>query len=108
MSSDFFSLLDEARVLNSKIITLARLQILSILADFSEDGALYRELKASLAISDGKLISNLNALRKMRYIVKKEVKLENKNLDSYLITREGREALAKARKWMRDLAEAGG
>ncbi len=98
MSDNIQILLETSDRLNSKTISLTRCLILTLLSYFV-DGVQYRELKAALRISDGKLISNLNQLRKMGYIQKSAVKLEHKKLDVYLLTTEGRKELEKIIKW---------
>ena len=72
---------------------------MSLLAYFI-DGLQYRELKAALKISDGKLISNLNQLKNMGYIKKNDVILDRKKLDVYSLTEEGRKEIKKIVEWM--------
>jgi DNA-binding MarR family transcriptional regulator len=97
------SFLEISNKLNTKTLSLTRLQVLTLLAYFN-DGIQYRELKTALNISDGKLISNLKLLRAMKYIDCFPVKIDNKTLDVYRLTREGREELEKTASWMK-LAE---
>ncbi len=101
----FSALMSEARSLNSKLFSLPRLELLSALETFGEDGALYRELKSSLRMEDGVLYANLEALKKMRYLKKNVERVEGKTLDSYAITNEGREALNRVRAWLKKWAE---
>ena len=98
MANGILELVDEVHTLNSKIISVPRLLILVSLEKLGLDGAVYRELKAGLEMDDGILYSNLKALEEMRYIKEKDVKLENKELASYHITDEGKEALVEIRK----------
>lgn len=93
----------EARALNSKVVSVPRLLILHSLEGLGEDGAAYRELKAGLEMEDGRLYSNLKALQEMGYLREKDVKLGNKEMASYHITEEGREALNLARFWLRKI-----
>jgi DNA-binding PadR family transcriptional regulator len=69
------------------------------------DGLQYRELKATLKVSDGKLISNLNQLRNMGYVKKSTARLERKKLDIYYLTPEGKKELVKVVKWMKLIQE---
>lgn len=92
-------LLETSGTINSKTISLTRCLILALLAYFA-DGLQYRELKAALRISDGKLISNLNRLEAMGFIEKSEVKLERKTLDVYSLTPEGRMEVRRIIDWM--------
>lgn len=103
MSDNILTFLEASNTLNKKTLSLTRLQILTLLAYFS-DGIQYRELKTGLNISDGKLISNLKLLKSMKYIDCFSVKIANKTLDVYRLTKEGREELEKTTSWMK-LAE---
>ncbi|MHA1797409.1 MAG: transcriptional regulator, partial [Candidatus Helarchaeota archaeon] len=60
----------------------------------------YRELKAALNVSDGKLKSNLKKLEETNYIEKNEIQLDNKKLDIYYLTESGKNELNKIIKWM--------
>ena len=91
--------LDISNKVNSKATSLIRCQILALL-EYSLDGIQYRELKAVLGVSDGKLISNLTKLLEMGYVEKQEVKLDNKNLQIYILTEAGRKELRKIKNWM--------
>lgn len=51
-------------------------------------------------MDDGVLISNLNALRKMEYLKKNEVQVENKKMDAYKITENGKDAFNKVNAWL--------
>ncbi len=68
---------------------------------FFVDGVQYRELKASLKVSDGKLFSNLQLLKRFGYIEKSEVEVDNKKVDVYGLNTQGRKELNKIRRWMR-------
>ena len=98
MAADVFSLAEEARLLNSKVFSLSRLQIL--LALYDVDGSPFRELKAALKLSDGALFSNLQALGKMGYVTKATSRVETKDLEVYSLTPNGREALEKSKAWL--------
>lgn len=99
-------LLEASSKLNSRAISLMRCLILALLA-YSIDGLQYREIKAALNISDGKLISNLNILNSMGYLKKTEVELDNKKLDVYSLTNEGRKEMEKIARWMELLIKVG-
>lgn len=101
-------LVDESKTLNSKIFTLLRLELMSILASFGEDGITYRELKASLGVSDGALYSNLKVLEKMGYVKPSTIKIEGKELESYKITAEGQIEWERASKWIGKFVSSGG
>lgn len=94
-------LISEAKVLNSKAVSLPRILILLTLKDLQEDGATYRELKIGLEMADGILYSNLNALEEMGYLKSNDITLENKKMTSYSITQEGKEALNSLCSWFR-------
>lgn len=78
---------------------MIRCLILSLLNYFI-DGLQYRELKAALKISDGKLISNLNQLEKFSYIKKSTIKFDNRKLTVYSITNSGKKEMKKITEWM--------
>lgn len=78
---------------------MIRCLILSLLNYFT-DGIQYRELKAALKISDGKLISNLNQLEKFSYIKKSTIKFDNRKLTVYSITNSGKKEMKKITEWM--------
>ena len=103
MGDNVQTFLEASVRLNTKTLSLTRFQILTLLAYF-KDGVQYRELKAALNISDGKLISNLKLLRAMKYVDCFTVEMEKKNLDVYHLTKQGREELEKMTSWMK-LAE---
>jgi len=99
MSDNVQTFLEASDRLNTKTLSLTRFQILTLLAYFGE--VQYRELKASLNISDGKLISNLKLLKAMRYIDCSSVEIDHKSLDVYCLTKTGREELEKMTSWMK-------
>jgi DNA-binding MarR family transcriptional regulator len=110
MSDNIQTFLEASNRLNTKTLALTRFQILALLSYF-RDGIQYRELKTALNISDGKLISNLKLLRTMKYIDCFPVKVDNKTLDVYILTREGKEGLEKTASWMKlagNLVQLGG
>jgi DNA-binding MarR family transcriptional regulator len=84
--------------LNTKTATPIRCLILSLLSYFI-DGIQYRELKAALKISDGKLVSNLNQLKTMCYITKTTVQIDKKTIDIYTLTEKGKKELNKIIEW---------
>lgn len=109
MNQNFLSLLEESTTLNGSIITLTRLQLLISLAIIEQESITYREFKSALQpITDGALYANLNALIEMRYIKKEPIKLEEKELDSYHITPEGKAELERVKSWLKKIIENGG
>ncbi len=105
MHSDLPSLLDAASGLNSGLFSFPRLSILASLYVLGPDGALYRDLKASIGLSDGVLIFNLRALEKTGYVKKSEVALEKKKMDLYWITQDGRKEFEKVREWLEEFTK---
>ncbi|MHA1369356.1 MAG: transcriptional regulator [Promethearchaeota archaeon] len=69
---------------------------------------LYSELKNTLKIPDGELISNLNALKEMGYLVKSKILLDNKELELYEATKKGTMELIKIINWMKMLEKLKG
>ena len=100
MNDDVSRLLETSETLNSQVLSLTRCVILALLAYFV-DGIQFRELKASLKISDGKLISNLNLLKKLGYVEKTEVEVDRKKIDVYSLNPKGRKELNKITDWMK-------
>lgn len=100
MNDDVNRLLETSETLNSQVLSLTRCVILALLAYFV-DGVQYRELKASLKISDGKLISNLKLLKKLGYVEKNEVEVDRKKIDVYSLNPKGRNELNKIIEWMK-------
>ena len=103
MEDGILGLVRESHSLNSKLISVPRLLLLTSLENLGLDGAAYRELKAALEMDDGLLYSNLAALEEMGYVKEQDVKIGNKELASYHICEEGREALIQARVWLRKI-----
>ncbi len=99
MKDNIRMLLDASERINSKTVSSTRCQLLALLTYFA-DGLQYREMKAALKISDGKLISNLNRLEEMALIEKSAVKLERKKLAVYSLTPEGKRTANKIARWM--------
>ena len=77
-------LIENSNKINSNAFNLDRLMILA-LTSFIRDGLQYRELKALLNVSDGKLQSDLNNLREIGYIEKIKVDLDNKKVTIFMI-----------------------
>ena len=100
MKDDISRLLEASETLNTQTLSLTRCVILALLAYFV-DGVQFRELKASLKISDGKLISNLNLLKRLGYIEKVEVEIDRKKVDVYSLNLKGRKELDKITEWMK-------
>jgi DNA-binding MarR family transcriptional regulator len=100
VNDDVSRLLETSETLNSQVLSLSRCVILALLAYFV-DGVQFRELKASLKISDGKLISNLKLLRKLGYVEKNEVEVDRKKIDVYSLNPKGRNELNKITEWMK-------
>lgn len=107
VDGETLALLDEARALNSQLFTLPRLEILSILNYYWPDGVQFRELKAALRMTDGKLLTNIYALGKMGYVKSEKGTVGTKSLTNYRITTEGRLDLAKVRSWLQKWAQEG-
>lgn len=107
MDGNTLALLEEARALNSKLFTLPRLELLSVLDYYAPDSVEFRELKAALKMTDGKLLTNIYSLQKMGYVKSEKGNVENKTLTGYQITTEGRLDLAKVRAWLRKWAKEG-
>ncbi len=85
--------------INSKACTLNRSLLLALCSYFI-DGIEYRELKAALNISDGKLSSNLRALIRVNYLKEEETVLDKKRIKYYLITEKGKKELEKIIEWI--------
>lgn len=100
INDDIYLLLGASERLNSRIVSLTRCVILALLSYFV-DGIQFRELKGALKMSDGKLISNLNGLRAMGYIVKSEAEVDRRKVDVYSLTEKGRIELSKVVEWMK-------
>jgi DNA-binding MarR family transcriptional regulator len=100
MDDSVKQLLETSATVNSRVMTLTRCLIIALLSYFV-DGLQYRELRAALGVSDGKLIANLNQLVEMGFIRKSEVEFDKKKLDVYLLTDSGRKELSKISRWMK-------
>lgn len=103
-NNDIARFLELSRRVNSKAVTLTRCLIL-VLIGYSLDGIQYRELKATLRISDGRLIANLNQLTELGYIRKSEVELDRRKLDVYFLTDEGKDELKTMKQFIGLLLE---
>lgn len=101
-------LVSEAQALNSRVFSLPRLLILASLEGLGADGATYRELKAGLELNDGVLYANLEALKGMGYLRCLTVSIENKQLESYAITKEGFEEWKRVKEWLCKFLGCGG
>jgi len=93
-------LLEKSERVNSSTLSLTRCLILTLL-DYFIDGIQYRELKATLKISDGKLISNLNKLLELQYIKKFEEEINHRKINVYTLTENGRKELKRMIEWMK-------
>jgi hypothetical protein len=100
MDESILKIISESKSLNSKVFSLPRLQLLGSLAELGPDGATFRELKAALELNDGVLYANLEALKEMGYPKAATVKVENKMLESYAMTRAGLEAWTHTKVWL--------
>ncbi len=92
--------MQEAAALNAKVVSLPRLQLLRILEYFHPDGIEFRELQSAMNMSDGKLLSNLYALRDFGYLRPEEVKVENKTLTIYNLSPSGLAEWQRTRHWL--------
>jgi len=100
MQDDIEEFLASSRSLNNDIFSLTRLELL-ILIHYSIEGVQFRELKATLGISDGNLKSNLSKLESLKYIERSEVVMDNKTLSSYTLTDQGSKEVEKIMQWMK-------
>ena len=100
MNDDIHLLLEASETLSDQTVSVTRCTILALLA-FFVGGVQYRELKTALNISDGKLFSNLKILKKLGYIEKAEVEIDNKKVDIYSLNAKGRKELTKITQWMK-------
>ncbi len=94
-----------AKELDSDLITLPRLQILSALYPLNGEVALYRDLKAGLELGDGILFFNLRALEKRGYISKEREQFGSRKMTEYRITGKGKEAFKKIILWLKDFSQ---
>jgi len=100
MNDDIRLLLEISEKLSDQTVSVTRCAIFALLA-FFVGGVQYRELKTSLGISDGKLFSNLKILKKLGYIEKAEVEIDNKKVDVYSLNAKGRKEVNKITQWMK-------
>ena len=94
-----YLLLEKSKRINGMAITHTRTLIMTLLAYFI-DGVQFRELSTALQISDGKLISNLNKLIKLQYVGKFEEQIDNKKIEIYYLTDNGKAELKRIIEWM--------
>lgn len=88
------NLIEDSKTINSAVFKLSRFLILALTA-YIKDGLQFRELKALLNVSDGKLQSDLNKLREMGYLEKFKVEMDTKHVTIYMITETGQKELTK-------------
>ena len=105
MVFDFMSLARDSKLLNPDVFSVIRFQLLLNLSMVDE--APYRDLKSGLELSDGALYTNLKALEKMGYVESRKIKIGNKNLDVYRITKSGREEWNLVKEWLRRVVSNG-
>lgn len=105
MDANFLSLVSESKALNSSVFSLPRLQLLAGLSDLGQDGATFTELKIALDTNDGALYANLKALEEMGYLTSRKVALENKTVEAYMITSEGKNQWLQVKKWFEHMAQ---
>lgn len=97
---DRLALLKEAAAVNSQLVSLPRLQLMGAMSPYGPDGIEFRELQASMDMSDGKLLSNLYALRDLGVIEEQKAKMENRTVTTYKITSAGRSEWQRTRAWL--------
>ena len=108
MHGRLLDLAQDSGVLNSKIFSLPRLLLLSALDELPQgEGAIYRELRAGLALDDGVVFANLKVLADMGYVKESKVKLEKEEMTQYEITESGRDALSQVRTWLANWSGGG-
>ncbi|HPM85660.1 MAG TPA: transcriptional regulator [archaeon] len=105
MVFDFLSLAKESKLLNPDIFSVIRFQLLFNLAEVDE--APYRDLKSALQLSDGALYTNLKALEKMGYVESRKIKIDNKDLEVYRITKSGKEDWILVKDWLKKVINNG-
>lgn len=105
MLVDSLEVVQGGKALNSRLISLHRLLLLSALASLGQDGASYRELKAALDMEDGILYSNLKVLQEMEYVKFVTNNELNRELEIIVITKEGKDALVKVQAWLKKIVE---
>lgn len=104
---NYLRLVAESKALNSTVFSLARLLLLDSLVEVELDGASFRELKATLDLTDGALYANLQALVKMGYLTEHAETYEGKEQALYKITPAGKEEWKKIKNWLRKLSSEG-
>ncbi len=104
-NGNLITLVEESRALNPDLFSMIRMQLMSSLFELGDDGATIRELKAVLGLSDGALHSNLAALESMGYVVFGNVTVEDKNLKSCHITKDGEAAWTSVVEWLKRMLE---
>lgn len=102
---DRLGLLNEAATVNSQLVSLPRVLLMETIALYGPDGIEFRELQASMDMSDGKLLSNLYALRDLGVIEEQKTKVENRMVTTYRITDAGRAEWHRARTWLQQWLE---
>ena len=85
--------------IESHKFSATRLMLLSFLK-LHRDGLQFRELKARISISDGKLYANLEKLKDLAVINSEKLKIDNKMLEVFMITPEGEKILEKTFEWV--------
>jgi predicted transcriptional regulator len=109
MDEDILTLMEASGTINSKLISVIRIKILSSLCVLGPDGATFRELKATLNIPDGLMYSNLKVLEGMGIIRSERITLDDKQLENYKMTAEGYTQWDEARSWLcKFLCRSGG
>lgn len=94
-------LVGESKALNSKLFSLPRMLLLSVLAQLPQgETAQYRELRAELGLNDGVLFTNLKVLITMGYVQSAPARFENETMTTYSITLEGRAELERIKNWL--------
>jgi DNA-binding MarR family transcriptional regulator len=98
----------ETKAINSKLLSLPRVLIMSALEELPEgEVATFRELKAALGLNDGVLFANLKVLGKMGYCEEQKVKFENEGMTGYKITAQGKADFDALRLWLKKWAAWG-
>lgn len=98
------NVIENSKKINSRAFNLTRCILLTLIS-FYKDGLQFRELKAFLDISDGKLQSNLDFLLEMGYIKKIKVDLDQKSIHIFMINDLGKNELKKIIEWNEFLKE---
>lgn len=98
--SDRLALLASAASVNPQLVSLPRIQLLEALRFYGADGIEFRELQAHMGMNDGKLLSNLYALRGLGVIEEEKARVESKTVTTYRLTDAGRAEWRRAREWL--------